>query len=139
VADFVSDVDRSRVLTADLAMRAPRRTFPPSASPRTVLAWLDEQEFNGVYVLDGSGHILGVARDDRLARGVREGVGAIGALLTPDYARAAPDTPLADLAGLAAQHTVPIAVTDDTGRLLGVVPRARLLAALSNEEVTVDA
>jgi glycine betaine/proline transport system ATP-binding protein len=139
VADFVSDVDRSRVLTADLAMRAPRRTFPPSASPRTVLAWLDEQEFNGVYVLDGSGRILGVARDDRLARGVRDGVGAIGALLTPDYARAAPDTPLADLAGLAAQHTVPIAVTDDTGRLLGVVPRARLLAALSNEEVTVDA
>jgi glycine betaine/proline transport system ATP-binding protein len=34
---------------------------------------------------------------------------------------------------------VPIAVTDDTGRLLGVVPRARLLAALSNEEVPADA
>jgi glycine betaine/proline transport system ATP-binding protein len=46
---------------------------------------------------------------------------------------------LSDLAGMAAHHTVPIAVTDDTGRLLGVVPRARLLAALSNDEETVDA
>lgn len=139
VADFVSDVDRSRVLTADLAMRAPRRTFAPSAAPREVLEWLDEQEFNGVYVLDADDRILGVARDDRLARGLRGGAREVGALLTDDYARAEPDTLLSDLAGLAAQHTVPIAVTDDTGRLLGVVPRARLLAALSNEEVPADA
>jgi glycine betaine/proline transport system ATP-binding protein len=139
VADFVSDVDRSRVLTADLAMRAPRRTFPPSASPREVLDWLDEQEFNGVYVLDPDGRILGVARDDQLARGLRGGARDITGLLTDDYARAEPDTLLSDLAGLAAQHTVPIAVTDDTGHLHGVVPRARLLAALSNGEVPADA
>jgi glycine betaine/proline transport system ATP-binding protein len=139
VADFVSDVDRSRVLTADLAMRAPRRTFPPTASPREVLDWLDEQEFNGVYVLDADRRILGVARDDRLARGLQSGAKDIAGLLTDDYARAEPDTLLSDLAGLAAQHTVPIAVTDDTGHLHGVVPRARLLAALSNGEVPADA
>jgi glycine betaine/proline transport system ATP-binding protein len=84
VADFVSDVDRSRVLTADLAMRAPRRTFAPSAAPREVLDWLDEQEFNGVYVLDGDDRILGVARDDRLARGLRDGA--------PRWARCSPTT-----------------------------------------------
>jgi glycine betaine/proline transport system ATP-binding protein len=139
VADFVSDVDRSRVLTADLAMRAPRRTFAPTASPREVLDWLDEQEFNGVYVLDADRRILGVARDDRLARGLQAGARDISGLLTEDYARAQPDTLLSDLASLAAQHTVPIAVTDDTGHLHGVVPRARLLAALSNGEVPADA
>ena len=139
VADFVADVDRSRVLTAELAMRAPRRTFPPTAAPREVLDWLDEQEFNGVYVLAPDGRILGVARDDQLARGLQAGARDISGLLTDDYARAQPDTLLADLAGLAAQHTVPIAVTDDTGYLHGVVPRARLLAALSNGEAPADA
>jgi glycine betaine/proline transport system ATP-binding protein len=69
VADFVSDVDRSRVLTAEQVMRKPRRTFRTSDHPRTVLDWLDEQEFNGVYVLDRAERILGVARDDRLAAG----------------------------------------------------------------------
>ena len=32
-----------------------------------------------------------------------------------------------------------IAVIDDEGHLLGVVPRARLLATLSGEEVALDA
>jgi glycine betaine/proline transport system ATP-binding protein len=139
VADFVADVDRSRVLTADLAMRPPRRTFAPADHPRVVLEWLDEQEFNGVYVLAGDGRILGVARDDRLARALRDGATTIGASLTDDYARVSPDTLLQDLSALAAQHTVPIAVTDDRGHLLGVVPRARLLAALSGEEASSDA
>ncbi|MEX0868422.1 MAG: glycine betaine/L-proline ABC transporter ATP-binding protein [Nitriliruptoraceae bacterium] len=139
VADFVSDVDRSRVLTAVHAMRKPRRTFSPKDSPREVLDWLDEQEFNGVYVLDSEGRVLGVARDDRLAAGLRSGATTIENLLIEDYASAQHDTLLSELAGLAAHHTVPIAVTDETGKLFGVVPRARLLAALSNEEAEVDA
>jgi glycine betaine/proline transport system ATP-binding protein len=139
VADFVADVDRSRVLTADLAMRAPRRTFTPEDHPRVVLDWLDEQEFNGVYVLDRDGRVLGVAQDDRLAAALRDGTTTIRDLLTEDYARCTPDTLLSDLAGMAAQHTVPVAVIDDTGHLLGVVPRARLLAALAGEEVPTDA
>ncbi|MFW5933378.1 MAG: quaternary amine ABC transporter ATP-binding protein [Actinomycetota bacterium] len=142
VADFVSDVDRSRVLTAEQVMRHPRRTFASGDDPRSVLDWLDDQEFNGVYVLDGDSKVLGVARDDRLARAVRQGATTIGDVLIDEYNRAGPDTLLSDLAGMAAESTVPIAVTDDRGRLLGVVPRARLLAALSsdnNEEVAADA
>jgi glycine betaine/proline transport system ATP-binding protein len=134
VSEFVADVDRSRVLTADLAMRRPRRTFEPAAHPRDVLSWLEEEEFNGVYVLDDDGKVLGVARDDRLAEGLRRGATEVGGLLTQDYARVTPSTLLSDLSGLAAQHTVPIAVTDDRGQLLGVVPRARLLAVLAGEE-----
>ena len=139
VADFVSDVDRSRVLTAEQTMRPVRRTFSPDDKPRTVLDWLDEQEFSGAYVVDRDKRILGVARDDRLASGMHSGETSIANLLTQDYATARHDTPLADLAAMAANSTVPIAVTDDTGRLFGVVPRARLLAALSSEEVDVDA
>jgi glycine betaine/proline transport system ATP-binding protein len=139
VADFVADVDRSRVLTADLAMRPARQTFPPEADPREVFNWLDEQEYNGVYVIDAQDRVLGVARDDVLATGLRDGATEVGDLLTDDYARAAPDTLLSDLSALAAQHTVPIAVTDEHGRLVGVVPRAHLLAALSGEEAHADA
>jgi glycine betaine/proline transport system ATP-binding protein len=140
VADFVADVDRSRVLTAQLAMREPRRTFGPEATPREVLEWLDDAEVNGVYVVDGQRRILGVARDDRVARGVREGATEVRSLLVDDYAKVSLETPLNELTGLAAQHTVPLAVADEHGHLLGVVRRATLLATISgDEEVAVDA
>ena len=139
VADFVSDVDRSKVLTADLAMRPPRRTFPPTAKPEEILDWLADQEVNGVYILDDDERILGVAHDDRLATGLRAGATEVRDLLTADYARVTPDTLLADLSGLAARHAVPVAVADDTGRLLGVVPRAQLLATLAGVREVADA
>lgn len=139
VANFVADVDRSRVLTAHLAMRPPRRTFTPKDSPRDVLTWLADQEFNGAYVLDPDRRILGVARDDRMAEGISQGVAEIGPLLIDDWAGVDPHTPLSELSALAAHHTVPIAVIDDEGHLLGVVPRARLLATLSGEEKMSDA
>jgi glycine betaine/proline transport system ATP-binding protein len=138
VADFVADVDRSRVLTAQLAMREPRRTFPPDADPREVLAWLDDAEVNGVYVVDGQRRILGVARDDQVARGLREGATEVRALLLDDYASVALETPLNELTGLAAQHTVPLAVTDEHGHLLGVVRRATLLATISGDDLDAD-
>jgi len=136
VAEFVADVDRSRVLTADIAMREPRRVFAPTASPQEVLDWLAGQEANGVYVVGDDGRVLGVARDDHLARGLAEGAREIGDLLTEDYANVPPDTLLADLSELAARNSVPIAVTDDTGKLLGVVPRARLLASLAGADLS---
>ena len=139
VSSFVADVDRSRVLTAGEAMRRPRRTFSPTDSPQEVLDWLADQEFNGAYVLDEHGRILGVARDDRLAQGIARGDRDISDLLIDDYAGVTRDTPLAELAGYAALNSVPIAVVDDRGVLEGAVPRARLLAALSAKEVRVDA
>jgi len=139
VSSFVADVDRSRVLTAGEAMRRPRRTFSPTDSPQEVLDWLADQEFNGAYVIDRQGKILGVARDDRLAQGIARGDTDISGLLIDDYAGVTRDTPLAEMAGIAALNSVPIAVVDDRNVLEGVVPRARLLAALSAEGVTVDA
>ena len=135
VADFVADVDRSRVLPASMAMREPRKTFGPDASPREVLDWLDEADVNGVYVVDRDYRILGVARDDRIAQGLREGATTVKDLLIDDYVRVDPDTPLHELQALAAQHPVAIAVTDDKDHMLGVVRRASLLAALAGEEV----
>jgi glycine betaine/proline transport system ATP-binding protein len=138
VAEFVADVDRSRVLTADMAMRQPRRVFTPTASPQEVLDWLAGQEANGAYVLGDDGRVLGVARDDRLALGLQEGAREVGSLLIKDYANVPPDTLLADLAELAARNSVPIAVTDDSGKLLGVVPRARLLASLAGTDLATE-
>ena len=132
VADFTSDVDRTRVLTAGDLLREPRMTARLGQSTGEVLRALGAAEANGVYVLDDDRCIAGVARDDLLARALQEGRSAVGPReLVPDYATTAPDRPLVEFVHLVGRHPVPLGVVDDDGRLLGVVPRAAVLDALA--------
>ena len=132
VADFTSDVDRTRVLTAGDLLREPRMTARLGQSTGEVLRALGAAEANGVYVLDDDRRIAGVARDDLLARALQEGRPAVGPReLVPDYATTTPDRPLVEFVHLVGRHPVPLGVVDDDGRLLGVVPRAAVLDALA--------
>ncbi|WP_306316760.1 MULTISPECIES: glycine betaine/L-proline ABC transporter ATP-binding protein [unclassified Streptomyces] len=142
VRDFVSDVDRSRVLTAGSVLRDPLTTAGVDDNPRDVLRSLADSHTGAVYVLDADGRIAGVAHDEQLARAVDEGRASLRespGCLSDAYGRVGPDTLLVDLFSTAGQHSVPLAVTDDDGRLLGVVPRAALLTALSVPEAPEDA
>jgi glycine betaine/proline transport system ATP-binding protein len=132
VADFTSDVDRTRVLTAGDLLREPRLTARLGQPAGEVLRALGAAEANGVYVLGEDGRIAGVARDDLLARAVQEGRTALGPReLVADFATIAPDRPLVEFVHLVGRCAVPLGVVDDDGRLLGVVPRAAVLDALA--------
>ncbi|SET60715.1 glycine betaine/proline transport system ATP-binding protein [Geodermatophilus poikilotrophus] len=132
VADFTSDVDRTRVLTAGDLLREPRMTAQLGQSTGEVLRALGAAEANGVYVLDADRRIAGVARDDLLARAVQDGRSAVGPReLVADYTTTTPDRPLVEFVHLVGRHPVPLGVVDDDGRLLGVVPRAAVLDALA--------
>ena len=92
----------------------------------------DRAEANGAYVLGEDGRVAGVARDDLLARAVQEGRTALGPReLVADYATIPAGRPVVEFVHLVGRHAVPLGVVDDDGRLLGVVPRAAVLDALS--------
>jgi glycine betaine/proline transport system ATP-binding protein len=132
VADFTSDVDRTRVLTAGDLLREPRVTARLGDPPGDVLRALGASEANGVFVLDDGRRIAGVARDDLLARAVQEGRTALGPReLVADYATIPAGRPVVEFVHLVGRQAVPRGVVDDDGRLLGVVPRAAVLDALS--------
>ena len=131
VTEFISDVDRSRVLTAGTIMQAPLVTATERDDPEDVLRRLSNVEGLGAFVLDADRRIIGVTRADLLAAAVGRRRTSLGQLSTNDYQAVGADTPLSEACALVGRHSVPLAVTDDDGRLLGVVPRARLLAALA--------
>jgi glycine betaine/proline transport system ATP-binding protein len=137
VADFVADVDRTRVLTAEDVMRAPRFLAAPEEPAAELLRRLGREEANGVYVLDDERRIVGVARDDRLADAAARGAATPSRdCLSDEYLTTSPDKPLIELCSLVGRHAVPLAVIDGDRRLLGVVPRATLLAALASSNRT---
>jgi len=132
VADFVSEVDRTRVLTAGDLLREPRMTARLDQPTGDLLRALGAAEANAVYVVDEQHRVLGVARDDLLARALRDGRTALSRReLVEDFLTTPPDRALIDLVQLVGRHAVPLGVVDDEGRLLGVVPRAAVLDALA--------
>jgi glycine betaine/proline transport system ATP-binding protein len=132
VADFVADVDRSRVLTAGDLARKPRLLARISDSPEQVLRRLGASEANGVFILDDDDRVLGVALDSTLSKTVREGRSRLEPRdLMTDFFTTTADCPLIDLVHLLGRQPVPLSILDDARRLVGVVPRAAVLEALN--------
>ena len=78
VSEFISDVDRSRVLTTGTIMQEPLVTATERDDPEDVLRRLGNSEGLGAYVLDDGGRIKGVARADLLAAAVGQHRTALG-------------------------------------------------------------
>ena len=131
VAEFISDVDRSRVLTVETIMQQPLITATERDDPEDLLRRMSNVEGVGAYVLDDDGRILGVARADLVAAAVGRQRTPLGQLATTEYRTVPAETPLSEACNLVGRNSVPLGVTDPDGRLVGVVPRATLLAALA--------
>ena len=136
VASFVQDVDRSRVLTASSVMERPVATLGPHEGPRAAMRVMREHQVSGLYVVGPNRKFHGAVSDDAVTEAARRDV-SIDQVLTQDVASVGPDAPLYEILAPAAESRLPLAVVDDEGKLLGVVPRVTLLAALSGE-VEVD-
>ncbi|MET0843074.1 MAG: hypothetical protein ABWY23_04455, partial [Mycetocola sp.] len=65
-------------------------------------------------------------------RQVKAGKRDLMEIVRNDPATVGPDQYLVDLFEPAAESQLPVAVVDDSGRLLGAIPRVTLLAALAN-------
>jgi glycine betaine/proline transport system ATP-binding protein len=132
VSEFVSDVDRARVLTARDLLRPALLTFEVGEAPAAALARLADNEANGAFVLAPDGRLLGIVTDQQLSKAITLGRGDLSELVTTDYDVVAPDAVIGDFMHLAGRRVVPVTVVDPAGGLAGVVPRAAILSTLSN-------
>jgi glycine betaine/proline transport system ATP-binding protein len=130
VAQFVADVDRTRVLTASSVMEPPVAVLGSEQGPRTAHKLMREHQISAMFVTGRDRSLKGYVTEDEVGRHLdrKDITGLLKPV--PDVARVTPDTSLADLFGPAAE-TPAIAVVDDAGRLSGVIPRITLLSALA--------
>ncbi|MBO9569577.1 MAG: glycine betaine/L-proline ABC transporter ATP-binding protein [Cellulomonas iranensis] len=136
VAQFVADVDRTRVLTASSVMVAPRAVVPHAGGPRQASRTMREAQVSAAYVVDRQRRLTGIVRDDEVVAAVREGRETMDGLVHEGVAPVSPDTALADVFAPAAESALPVPVTDEAGRLVGVVPRVTLLEAMVPPETS---
>ncbi|SDR81317.1 quaternary amine ABC transporter ATP-binding protein [Microterricola viridarii] len=132
VAQFVQDVDRARVLTASSVMEPARAIVSLSAGPRAALRTMRDLQTSAAYVLGNGRTLLGVVRDRDVIRQVRNRETDLSLIVRHDLSAVDADTNLSDLVEASVESDLPLAVVDSRTRLLGVIPRVTLLAALGN-------
>jgi glycine betaine/proline transport system ATP-binding protein len=91
---------------------------------------------SAAFVVGHGRRLLGAVRDRDVMRQVRDGQTDLTPAIRADIASVSRDDVLSELVGLSVESELPLAVVDDQQRLLGVIPRVTLLAALGN--VTSD-
>ena len=133
VAQFVQDVDRTKVLTARTVMEPPHLTTPVSAGVRGALRVLREQQARAVFATEGR-RLVGVVTDRAVIRAVKAGQTDLRAIIDQSVLTVGPDDLLTDIVESAVESPVPLAVVDENRRLIGVIPRVTLLATLGNVE-----
>ncbi|HRP98910.1 MAG TPA: glycine betaine/L-proline ABC transporter ATP-binding protein [Terrimesophilobacter sp.] len=130
VEQFVQDVDRARVLTAGNVMERPRAVVPETGGPRTALRQMRDAYSSAVYVTDRDRRLVGIVTDRDAVKLVRAGSTSFNSVIQPVPQSVSESDVLINLFVPAVESPLPLAVLDDAGRLVGVIPRVTLLAAL---------
>lgn len=139
VADFVQDVDRSRVLTASAVMRPTEAVVSRSADPRRVQRIMDQGDWAGVFVVDEHRRLLGMVGDQEVIEAARRVDRSIAAVVeTSGILTVRTDTPLSELFAPSKDARVPLAVVDEDFHLMGVISRVALLDSMSRSQDKVS-
>ncbi|WP_168121206.1 glycine betaine/L-proline ABC transporter ATP-binding protein [Paenibacillus sp. HB172176] len=128
VERFVEDVDLSKVLTAaNVMIRA--ETITMDRGPRVALQLMKERGISNLYVVDKARKLIGVVTAEDSAAAIKSGQ-SLEEIIVRDVQTVAPDVLVTDLFETISNAKIPVAVIDN-GRLLGIIIRGAVLAALS--------
>lgn len=131
VAQFVADVDRSRVLTASAVMRTPVVTVALGGGPSLALRTLQENQIPAAFVVDRGREFCGTVTDQDVLVAQKAGATDLRGIVQADDRAVHEDAYLSEIFAPAAESILPVPVVDDANRLIGVVPRVHLLEAMA--------
>lgn len=137
VADFVENVDRSKIVTASSIMiKNPELVRYPSDGPAVALRRMDKKNLTTIPVVDKNEKLMGRVFIQDIAKLKKEGADKIESSIQQDKVTVAPDAILSDLLPLMTKTNSPISVIDENKKVLGVIPLNRLVIEMTgtNEE-----
>lgn len=131
VAQFVLDVDRTRVLTAGAVMTPPVALIESEQEPRAVGQLMREHQTSRLFVVDRDQRLRGAVDEEAVVEAVAAGKQDLNGILDDQDVSVPDHTYLSDLLALSAGTPKALAVVDDERRVVGVLARVTLLQALA--------
>ncbi|CAM4381576.1 CBS domain-containing protein [Paenibacillus alkaliterrae] len=133
VERFVEDVDLSKVLTASHVM-VKAETITLEKGPRVALQFMRDRGVSSLYVVDKGMRLLGVITADDASNAIKNGL-KLEEAMDREAPTAVPETLLHELFELMSNSRFPVSITDESGRLKGIVIKGAVLAALSGNSL----
>lgn len=129
VEQFVEDVDVTKVFTAQNVMKRPE-TIEPSRGPRVAIRIMKDTGVSSVYAVDKNKRLLGIIFADEAAKALEKNVPLTDVIQPVESVL--PGTLLGDMFQVIASSKVPVAVTNEAGRLLGIVGRSAIIDVMAD-------
>ncbi len=134
VERFVEDVDLSKVLTAGHIMKRPE-TVQIDKGPRVALQHMRDLGISSIYVVDKRKTLLGAITADDAKSAIEKKI-PLQDIMHTNVQTVTKETLLTDLFEAVSVSSIPVAVTDDKNRLLGIVIKGAVIGALAgNNEI----
>ncbi|MCC4769515.1 betaine/proline/choline family ABC transporter ATP-binding protein [Methanosarcina sp. DH2] len=131
VSKFVAGVDRSKILTAESVMKRPEPLVSINSGPRVAIQLMKDHGISSIYVVEGKNRRLKGILMIRDALSALKAGKSLEAVMIPEIPRVALDMPLNEVIPLIAESQYPLAVVNDSGKLLGIIVRGSVLGALA--------
>lgn len=132
VAQFVEGVSPQHVLRAEHIMKKPDALVRTTDGPRVALREMQSEGLSSVFVVDRQQRLVGLVVADDAVKAVKESISDLREITLTNIPRVLPDTLLDDLIAIGAEAKYPVAVVDESDRLLGIIVRVSILSGLVN-------
>lgn len=133
VKEFVQDVNRSRVLTAEDIMTKPLALLYEQDGPHTAMHKMRHNEISSIFVVDEERKLKGIVEIEDAVEGVNKGQKDLEGIMK-ETPTTNPDENLDELFAEIADLDIPLPVINDEGKLLGLIIKSNVLANLASEE-----
>ena len=131
VREFVEDVDRSKVLTAQNIMTTPLTTNIDIDGPTVALNRMKKEEVSMLLAVDRKRRLKGSLTAEA-ARDARKEHQALAEVIDKNVRKVTQETLITDIFPLIYDSPAPLAVVDDKDKLVGVIIKGRVIEALAN-------
>ncbi|MGT2908229.1 quaternary amine ABC transporter ATP-binding protein [Streptococcus dentiloxodontae] len=131
VREFVEDVDRSKVLTAQNVMIPAFTTNVEVDGPSVALNRMRKEEVSMLLAVDRKRHLLGSVTAENALKARKEHL-ELKDIMEQNVKTISPDMLVTDIFNEIYDSVTPLAVVNDKGRLVGVVIKGRVIEALAD-------
>ena len=134
VSKFVSGVDMSNILTVKDAMKKPQPLIMMKDGPNVAIRAMRQYGLSSIFVVDREKHLKGIITIDEALDVKKNDVESLADVDLNQGPVLKEDTLIKDSIGIVAESKLPTAVIDDENRLLGILVRGSVLAALASDK-----